>query len=469
MAEKKFPLRKEEKINLLIDGINHAGEGVGRCNGMTVFVPVTVPGDTVQAEVVALKKNYARARLVNIIEHSPARKEPECTHFLSCGGCRLQHMDYGEQLRLKTVLVRDSINRIAGLNGVTVNETVGMDYPWHYRNKVSLHVQECGEGYELGFYEEGSHKLAGFFKEGAGSNSGCLLVDRELNEAALIIEMLINKHGDKFHLKRRTDSFFRHVVLRKAFNTGEIMVVLVTRSGDWPQQKAFTDELLSLWPGFTSVVRNINDGPPGIILGGENLILAGRDYITDRLGNLAFTISPLSFYQVNPVQTMIVYRKALEYAALTGKETVIDAYSGIGTIALFLAGQARKVLGIELVARAVEDARQNALLNKINNVAFHHGKVEKLLPALTARGLHPDVAVLDPPRKGCERKTLEVVSEMKVPRVVYVSCNPGTLARDCRYLAGKGYRVEEVQPVDMFPWNAHVESIILIKRAESRM
>ncbi len=466
MIEKKLPLRKAEKIELLIDGLSHAGEGVGRYNGMTVFVPFTLPGETVRAEVAVLKKNYARARLIYIIEFSPARKEPVCPRFFRCGGCHLQHVTYQEQLKFKTRLVRDSLARIAGLDEVNVLETAGMEYPWHYRNKAGFHVQECGTGYEMGFYEEGSHKLAGFFKEVAGLKSGCLLVEKELNEAAQIIGMLLNKHGNKVSLKGRTDNFIRHVVLRKAFATGEMMALLVTRGGDWPQQKAFANELLSLWPGFTSVVRNINEGPPGMILGNKNLILDGRDYITDRLSNLAFRISPSSFYQVNPVQTMLVYRKVLEYAALSGSETVVDAYSGIGTIALFLAGQAKKVHGIEFVARAVEDARQNASLNKIDHIAFHHGKAEKVLPALAARSLHPDLTVLDPPRKGCERKTLEAISEMKVPRVIYVSCNPGTLARDCRFLTAKGYRVQEVQPVDMFPWTKHVETVVLMSRVE---
>lgn len=462
MFKKEPPLRRAEKIHLQINGITHAGDGVGRYHGLAVFVPGTVPGDTVLAEVEDLKKNYARGRLLEIRERSPGRRVPECAHFSACGGCRLQHVDYGEQLRLKTGLVRDSLARIAGLGEVTVLDTAGMSCPWHYRNKVHFQVKRHDGRYELGFYEEGSHTLVAFFKEGNCINQGCLLVDRELIEVGSVVENLLNKHGSVVFPQKQDGRFFRHVVLRKGFYTGEVMVVLVTGSGEWPQEKAFVRELLSLRPDLASVVRNINDGPLGVVLGRENRLLAGRETIIDRLGHLNFRISPFSFYQVNPAQTLFLYQKALEYAAPTGGETVVDAYSGIGVIALFLAGYAKKVYGLEVVSEAVEDARNNAVLNKIKNVEFQAGEVERRLPALAAQGLRPDVVVLDPPRRGCGREALEAVAEMRVPRVVYVSCDPGTLARDLGHLAGKGYRVIEVQPVDMFPWTHHTETACLL-------
>ena len=459
MAKSDLPVKKGEVVSLDIGGLTHNGQGVGRCRGLAVFVPGAVPGDSVQAQITVLKKNYAVGRLLEVSVPSSSRREPECTRFGKCGGCRLQNVDYREQLSIKTSLVRDSLSRIAGLGEVVVRETIGMENPWHYRNKAHFQVEERAGDFKLGFYEEGSHSLSAIF-EGEGA-TGCLLVDEDINRAAAAIEALLNRHG-----RGTPGRFFRHVVLRKGFYTGEIMAVLVTCSGDWPGQESFAEEMVRAEGRLVSLVRNINDGPPGLILGRENIILAGRGYITDQLGDLSFIISPASFYQVNPVQTLVLYRKALEYAGLNspGNLTVLDAYSGVGTIALFMSGQARRVVALEVVPEAVEDARRNAGLNGLDNIEFYTGEVEKLLPSLAQGGLRPDVAVLDPPRRGCGPEVPEAVSEMTVPRLVYVSCDPGTLARDLGRLAALGYRVEEVQPVDMFPWTHHTEVIILLQR-----
>lgn len=458
--------RPKQKIHLHITGLTHAGEGVGRHNGMAVFVPGTLPGETVLAEVVDLKRSYARGGLLEILEQSPARRRPPCPHYASCGGCRLQHVDYAEQLKLKTGLVRDSLARLAGLGEVNVLPALGMDQPWHYRNKAGFHAAVRDGKYELGYYEEGSRTLAGIFREGGSPSEGCLLVDEELNELAAFIQKLLNKYGSTTGLNKRDGRFFRHVVLRKAAGSGEMMAVLVTASGQWPESKVFVSELLAAFPGLASIMRNINDASSGPVFGQQFITLAGQDHITDRLGGLSFRISPASFYQVNPAQTLVLYEKVLAYAALTGAETVVDAYSGVGTIALYLAGHAKEVCGLEVDAQAVADARLNAALNQISNVEFLAGEAEKILPELAAQGLRPDVIVLDPPRAGCNQAVLEAVADMSASRVIYVSCDPGTLARDLRFLTGRGCQVREVQPVDMFPWTRHVETVVCLDRKQ---
>ncbi|HBC94543.1 MAG TPA: 23S rRNA (uracil(1939)-C(5))-methyltransferase RlmD [Pelotomaculum sp.] len=460
MTTNKTTIRTGQKAEVLITGITHSGAGVGRYHGLAVFIPGTLPGDKILAEVLEKKKKYAVARLLEILEPSSCRLEPQCVHYAACGGCRLQHAAYEEQLRLKTGLVRDSLNRIGGLGEVVVGMTLGMEHPWHYRNKVHFKVEKRDGRYHLGFYEEGSHHLTDFFSAGSCRQPGCLLVDTGLNQLASLCGTLLDKYGGE--ALEREPGFFRHLVLRKAFFTGEMMAVVVTGSRDWPREKDFAGELMAQQPGLTSLVRSIHTGQTGEIMGKEFQLLAGRDAIYDRLAHLTFRISPDSFYQVNPLQTEVLYGKAGEYAALTGRETVLDAYSGIGTIALYLAQHAGKVYGLEVVPAAVEDARHNADINKIRNVEFLAGKAERLLPALARKGLRPDMVVLDPPRRGCAREALDAVIAMELPRLVYVSCDPGTLARDLGYLAGKGYRVGEVQPVDMFPWTQHVESIVLM-------
>ncbi len=460
--------RPKQKIQLHITGLTHACEGVGRHNGMAVFVPGALPGETVLTQLVDLKRNYARGGLLEIIEQSHSRRQPPCPHYASCGGCTLQHVDYAEQLKLKTMLVRDSLARLAGLGEVNVLPALGMEQPWHYRNKAGFHVAVHDGKYELGYYEEGSRTLAGIFRASGSPSAGCLLVDDELNELAAFIQKLLNKYGSTAGPRERNGRFFRHVVLRKAASSGEMMAVLVTAGGQWPDGKVFVSELLAAFPDLTSIMRNINDVSSGYVLGPQFITLAGQDHITDTLGGLSFRISAASFYQVNSSQTLVLYEKVLAYAALTGVETVMDAYSGVGTIALYLARHAKKVCGLEVDAQAVADARLNAALNQIDNVDFLAGEAEKSLPGLAAQGLRPDVIVLDPPRAGCNQAVLEAVAAMSPPRVIYVSCDPGTLARDLRFLTSRGCRVQEVQPVDMFPWTSSIETVVLMSGVEKQ-
>lgn len=453
-----------QEIEVDITSLNHQGEGVGRYNGMAVFIPRTCPGDRVKARVNQKHKKFVRAELILLLNESKNRCSVVCSQSHQCGGCHVQHVNYEAQLSYKTELVRQTLARIGKLSGVRVNDTLGMDEPWHYRNKVHFQVGFNGDRLELGFFAEGTHKLVRQQENGKQWAGSCFLIDQDLNDLAAVIEEQLNKYSVDIYQWATRKGLLRHVLLRKAVNTGELMAVFITSSEKWPQEHQFAASLAHANSNLKSVLRHINTGADRQVLGGETITLYGKDSITDKLGHLKFRLSAGSFYQVNPVQTLVLYNKALQFAGLTGQELVVDTYCGVGTIALFLAGHARKLIGLELVPEAVQDAHANAALNKIANVEFQQGAVEKTLPRLARGGVKPDVVVLDPPRRGCHIQVLETLAEMKVPRVVYISCDPGTLARDLGRLAASGYSVVEVQPVDMFPHTAHVEAVVLLQR-----
>ncbi len=444
-------------IELGINNLAGNGDGVGRWEGMAVFVPGTLPGETVKARIIKVKKSFAIGELEEVLYPAQARIDPECRDFETCGGCQLQHLDYESQLKHKRQNVKETLSRIGKVTDIPIHRVIGMENPWNYRNKV--HFQLAGErgNILLGFFAPGSHRLV----SAAGS---CRLVNKSLNEVAGILQELINKHRvAPYHWGKRR-GLLRNVMLRIGEAAGEIMVVFATVPGKWPEAEDLAKDLISLHPRIVSVVRNINTGPRKVVLGNKNRVLMGREYITDKLGGLTFRLSANSFYQVNLTQAQRLYDVAGDYVGLTGGETVVDAYSGTGTIALYLAGSAGRVIGLESVPEAVADARENAKSNGINNAEFRAGAVENLLPNLLQEGLSPDVVVLDPPRAGCEEKVLEAIVGMQIPRVVYVSCNPATLARDLGRLQMRGYGIREVQPVDMFPWTGHVECVALIER-----
>jgi 23S rRNA (uracil1939-C5)-methyltransferase len=451
----KQPVQTGQKVELTITGYSHSGEGVGKYEGFTLFVPFAVLGERVLAQVEAVKKNHGRARMVEVIRPSPERSAPPCGVFGKCGGCQLQHVSYAEQLRMKERQVRDSFFRIGRMEEVMIHPVIGMDHPWGYRNKAQVPFGMEGGKVVAGFYAPKSHRIV---------DTDACLIQHPLNDRVIRkVKQLARRLNTPIYDERNHCGILRHVMVRTGFHTGECMVVLVTNGENLPRRQQWVEELRRESPGLKSVVQNVNPRRTNVILGPENRLLWGRKVIYDRIGDVVFAISPNSFFQVNPVQTKVLYDQVAKYAALTGVETVIDAYCGIGTIALYLARRAKRVYGVDVVGAAIRDAKQNAALNGMGHVTFEEGAAEEVMPRWHREGIRPDVIVLDPPRKGCDPALLETAASMKPGRIVYVSCNPATLARDAKYLSELGYRVREVQPVDMFPQTGHVECCALLE------
>ncbi|WZL72084.1 23S rRNA (uracil(1939)-C(5))-methyltransferase RlmD [Clostridiaceae bacterium 35-E11] len=449
-------MKKGKIYPVKIEDIGHKGEGIGRVEGFTVFVDGGVPGDELEVRIETVKKNYAIGQMIKINLPSKDRIKPICPIAEVCGGCQIQHIDYQAQLQLKADKVKANILRIGKLNDVIVHETIGMAQPYQYRNKAQFPVGIIDGKAIVGFYKKGTHEIV---------NMNSCHIQHEVNDK---IVNAIKKYIDNYQIATYDEAtgkgLIRHIITKVGFATKEIMVVIVTNDGTLPHKEVLIDLLVEEVPSISSVVQNINTKKSNRILGKECVTLYGKDVIIDKIGDLKFNISPLSFFQVNPMQTKVLYEKALEYADLTGSENVYDIYCGIGTISLFLAKKAKRVYGIEIVEAAIEDAKENARINHIQNTEFFAGPAEDVVPKLYAKGVKADVVVIDPPRKGCDEKVLDTIVKMQPQRVVYVSCNPSTLARDLKYLDERGYKTVEVQPVDMFPHTAHVETVVRLQR-----
>lgn len=517
-----LPVAKNDELLLDIIGLTHEGEGVGRVEGYTLFVQGALPGERVRAKVLKTKKQYGYAKMLELVQASVSRIAPPCPIYDQCGGCQLQHMDYSAQLAWKRQLVVDNLERIGKLRvaqglaeslhselqpeaasadsharsadlqaqsadlqdrsvdlhiqpatlesrladresklgeGIVVRPTLGMDEPWRYRNKAQVPIGVAEGGLVGGFYARGSHRIIDM--------ETCLIQHEHNDDVVRIVKTIGRELGISVYNEETGRGLLRHVVVKKAFRTGELMLVLVTNGRDIPHADAWIGSIREQLPEVVSICQNVNTKKTNVIFGEETRVLWGREVIYDYIGNVQFAISPRSFYQVNPVQTEVLYGKTVEYAGLTGKETVIDAYCGIGTISLFLAQHADQVYGVEIIPEAIEDARANARLNNMTNVEFEAGPSEDVIPRWKEQGITPDVIVVDPPRKGCDPRLLDTILEMRPERVVYVSCNPSTLARDLRVLEDGGYRTVEVQPVDMFPHTVHVEAVALLVRDET--
>ena len=459
------------EVQLEVTGLGHGGEGVARHEGLAVFVPGAMPGDVVTARLTEVRTTYARAELVSIDRPAAERVEARCPIYEACGGCQLQHVSYPRQLELKTQQVKDALQRIGHLDPALVRDTIGAQNPWNYRNKAQFPVGLLNLGPAVGWAAGAQPRIvAGLYARGTHQvidADACLIQSDTNNRILAAAKTLIIQYGYPVYNEKNGAGLVRHVLARTGTKSGQAMTVLVTAERRLPRAQEFARDLTAAVPGLVTVVQNVNSRRTNVVLGEENITLAGPGVIEDQLLDLTFSISPRSFFQVNPEQTEVLYGKALEFAGLTGDEFVIDAYCGIGTISLFLARRAGRVLGIEEVPEAIDDARENAVRNGLDNAEFRAGTVEGWAPRLVAEGLHPDVVVVDPPRAGVATTALDAFVQMGPRRIVYVSCNPATLARDLAYLAERGYRCEEVQPVDMFPHTSHVECCARIVNAQT--
>ena len=447
--------RKNDLVTLEIEDCGIDGEGIGKADGFTVFVKDAVIGDTVTAKIIKAKKNYGYGRLMEVLKPSPYRVEPKCEFARQCGGCQLQALSYDQQLVFKTNKVKGHLERIGGFTDIPMEPIIGMDELFHYRNKAQFPVGRNKEGKIVtGFYAGRTHNII--------ENRDCALGVAENKEVLDRVIAHMEKYGIEPYNEATGKGLVRHVLIRYGYFTKEVMVCLILNGNKIPKEELLVKSLCEI-PGMTSITINVNKKHSNVILGEEIRLLWGQEYITDRIGDISYQISPLSFYQVNPMQTQKLYAKALEYADLHGEETVWDLYCGIGTISLFLAQKAKFVRGVEIVPAAIENAKENAKLNGLENTEFFVGKAEEVLPReYKKNGVYADVIVVDPPRKGCDETLLETMIEMNPERIVYVSCDSATLARDLKYLCERGYELRKVCPVDQFGMTVHVETVVLL-------
>lgn len=457
-------MQKNDELILKIEDMGVDGAGIGKADGMTFFVKDAVIGDVVRAKLMKLKKTYGYARLMELLEASPDRVEPKCPYYRQCGGCQIQALSYEKQLEFKERKVRNNLERIGGFSEIPMEPIVGMEESYHYRNKAQFPVGTDKDGHIVtGFYAGRTHTII--------PNRDCALglpVNREILD--LVIDFMEKYHVSAYE-EKTGKGLVRHVLIRCGFTSQEKMVCLIINGKSLPHSEKLVEALREI-DGMTSISINCNTGRTNVILGRKTIVLWGQEYITDQIGEISYEISPVSFYQVNPVQTEKLYGLALEYADLHGEETVWDLYCGIGTISLFLAQKAKQVYGVEIIPQAIENAKRNAVKNGIENAEFFVGKSEEVLPefyekeAAAGRKAHADVIVVDPPRKGCDEKLLETIVKMAPDRVVYVSCDSATLARDLKILCENGYELKRARAVDQFCHTVHTESVCLMERKD---
>lgn len=452
-------LNKNDEIELEIDDMGTDGEGIGHYEGVTIFVKDAVIGDRVLAKIMKMKKKYGYARLMKVLDASKLRGEPKCEFYRQCGGCQLQALKYEEQLKFKQTKIENNLLRIGGFSSVPMLPIIGMDEPYFYRNKAQFPIGNDKEGRPIaGFYAGRTHSII--------ANTDCALGVAENKQILEIILDFMRENKIAAYDETSRKGIIRHVLIRKGFTTGEIMVCIVINGNSIPKSDILVERLLTI-ENMKSISLNINKENTNVILGEKLVSLHGPMYIYDYIGSVKFQISPLSFYQVNPVQTKKLYDKVIEFAEFSGDETVWDLYCGIGTISLYMAAHVKNVFGVEIVPQAIDDANKNAMNNNVKNAKFYVGKAEEVVPSLYEKeGIFADVIVVDPPRKGCDSELLDTIIKMTPKKLIYVSCDSATLARDLKILCENGFKLEKVQGVDQFGQTVHVESVVLLSRTE---
>lgn len=446
-------LRTGETVTLDVNRLGINGEGIGYKDRQVVFVEGALPGEKAVVRITQVEPKFARGKLLKIVNKSPERVKPLCPVYEQCGGCSLQHLNYQAQLDWKQELVREAFARYTDLKEPPIQPTIGMDHPFAYRNKAQLPVALAGETVVAGLYAPGSHKLV--------DTSSCAVQHPTVNEVIQTVRDTLQELAIPIYNEKKHSGVVRTIVPRIGFETGDVQLTLVTRTAELPKKGELIDRLRERLPFLTSIMQNVNPIPTSLVFGDKTILLWGKPELEEQLGNIRFTLAPRAFFQLNPEQTYKLYNLVSDAAALTGTETVVDAYCGVGTIALWLAPHAKEVIGIDIIPEAIENAKDNAKRSGIQNARFATGPAEKVLVDMVKQGFRPDVVVVDPPRSGLDPKLLQAILEAEPQRFVYVSCNPATLAKDSQVLMKK-YEIRNIQPIDMFPQTAHVECVCVL-------
>lgn len=459
MAKKEAPVKKNDVIKITIDDLGTHGEGIGRYEGYTLFVDGGLPGEEVEVKVIKVNKNFGFGKLLHTITTSPNRVEPKCSVARQCGGCQLQHLSYDAQLAYKTKKVTDVLERIGKIDNVRVHDTIGMEDPWHYRNKVTYPVRSDNGLTKVGFYAGRSHRVV--------EHDTCYIQEQRNDVIVSTVKEWMIRFGITPYDEKKGTGMVRHIMTRHSSKEDIFHVTIVTNKRKMKHLDQLVEALSEL-DYVDGISTSLHLEKNNVILGETAELVWGNLYLEDTIGENAFTISPKSFFQVNQKQTEVLYDKTIELAGITGEETALDLYCGIGTISIALARKCKEVIGVEIAESAILDAVKNAEKNDLDNVRFYVGAAEEVIPALVKdESISADLVVVDPPRKGCEESLLETIVSIGPAKMVYVSCDPGTLARDLKYMVEKGYEVVEVQPVDLFPHTLHVETIVALNKVET--